>query len=959
MIRYFGIILLLPLSLTSFAQEFREDSLNRLLETEEITPALIDRLNQESNAVMAENHHWGLEINKMALELADSINYPLGEFRALSIRGNSFWNVGLQDLALSYYLKALEIDVENNAVGYASINNNLGEVFKKKNDFPQALYYYRQAWKIVETQLPDRYPSILSYNIAELYLLWGNIDSAEFYYDTSNRFAILDKNDRGLAYSLQGKGEIQQLRNNLSDAIENHKAAKEIRIRIEDHRGIIQSCFELGECYMRINDFTKAMKEFDEAEEIASRVNANDLLIDVYSLKAELLEKQGMPGDANGYLRMQQQLQDSLHNYSFINSLENTRQALQSEVRLAENQLLKEQRASQEKENQFQIAIIIMISILVLMLILVLFIFYQRQRFSQRNNQKLSEFNRIISRKNQEIENINKGLDERLKNTSKMLYESQEVTRLGSWEFDVKSRLLNFTSEIFKQLGWKVKPSVTFEMIRKLISFEDYLLLKASAFETIRESTKVTCRIRIRVSPGKYTYLNVSFLPEFHEGQLVRLFGTSQDINEQVKQEEQESKIVQSLLEQSSSANLRKLEFHKFLQDLLGQAIEILDVTRAGFWNYKKNELAIQNFQTIDTRSDELESGHVIYEELYPSYFSHLFEERVMAIDDIWNDPRSKEITRSYLQDYDIKSMLSAPVILDGEFLGVLVLEKTGNHHGWNFQEKGYATSLSDIIANAFSTYQVIQLEEEKLQLIENLTTKNRDLEEFGYMISHHLRGPLTQIIGFTNIISDPNFADIQSEIVDRINNAAKKLDNIIKDLSYILEDNELFENPETINLLQVLKSVKDGFGNEINKSGAIFEYDIDPNQEIHTSEKILFRALQNVLSNAIKFRDPGRRLVIAISCRELTDSLEISIKDNGIGIDLEMVGDKIFKMYQRFNLGISGKGLGLYLTKKDLDKIGGKISVESSVDEGSTFIIQLSKSSKISKESILSKVSR
>ncbi len=99
---------------------------------------------------------------------------------------------------------------------------------------------------------------------------------------------------------------------------------------------------------------------------------------------------------------------------------------------------------------------------------------------------------------------------------------------------------------------------------------------------------------------------------------------------------------------------------------------------------------------------------------------------------------------------------------------------------------------------------------------------------------------------------------------------------------------------------------------------------------------------LYNLISNAIKYRHSDRDCIINISTNRINDTCLIQVKDNGIGIDLEKHQNKMFGMYKRFHDHLDGKGLGLFLTKQQIDAMNGKIYVDSKINIGSQFSIEL-----------------
>jgi signal transduction histidine kinase len=97
---------------------------------------------------------------------------------------------------------------------------------------------------------------------------------------------------------------------------------------------------------------------------------------------------------------------------------------------------------------------------------------------------------------------------------------------------------------------------------------------------------------------------------------------------------------------------------------------------------------------------------------------------------------------------------------------------------------------------------------------------------------------------------------------------------------------------------------------------------------------------LLNLISNSIKYRSSNRAPLIKISTHIQDEYTVLTISDNGLGINLDLYREKLFTLYSRFHYHVEGKGLGLYLIKTQVTALGGKIEVESEVDNGITFRI-------------------
>ncbi|RYG06621.1 MAG: ATP-binding protein, partial [Chitinophagaceae bacterium] len=137
----------------------------------------------------------------------------------------------------------------------------------------------------------------------------------------------------------------------------------------------------------------------------------------------------------------------------------------------------------------------------------------------------------------------------------------------------------------------------------------------------------------------------------------------------------------------------------------------------------------------------------------------------------------------------------------------------------------------------------------------------------------------------------------------------------------------------------EILNGACSEFRQEIAETETTITSNFDLAPEIKTIPAYLHSIFHNLISNAIKFRSPDRNLHIEISSELKNDCVCLVIKDNGLGIDLEKYGQKVFILYNRFHLHEPvGKGVGLSLVKTQIEALGGKIELESAPDKGCTF---------------------
>lgn len=230
-----------------------------------------------------------------------------------------------------------------------------------------------------------------------------------------------------------------------------------------------------------------------------------------------------------------------------------------------------------------------------------------------------------------------------------------------------------------------------------------------------------------------------------------------------------------------------------------------------------------------------------------------------------------------------------------------------------------------------------------QIKLVEELNKKNNELMQFNYIVSHNLRSPVAKIMSLTNLMNLVE-DDEKNTIIDYLSISAKQLDEVIKDLNQILSSKSTInEIREKISFKEILLRIFDSLEKQILESNAIINTDIDNNfSEIITIKSYLESILYNLISNSIKYRSNQRQLEINIYINKTKSNFIINVIDNGIGIDLKRHNKDLFTLYKRFNYSVEGKGMGLHMTKNQVEALGGKISIASKLNEGTVITVIL-----------------
>ena len=232
-------------------------------------------------------------------------------------------------------------------------------------------------------------------------------------------------------------------------------------------------------------------------------------------------------------------------------------------------------------------------------------------------------------------------------------------------------------------------------------------------------------------------------------------------------------------------------------------------------------------------------------------------------------------------------------------------------------------------------------LEEKQSVMMKQLSAQNTQLLDFCNIVSHNLRGPLINMSMLVEFIEG-------SDDVDEIKLLTSKLKPVIDSLNTTF--NELVESiqvrqdmevaTEEIVLKDCLQRTLDGLEMEINKAEAEIIVNFDDAPMINYPPKYLNSIFHNLVSNALKYRSPDRKPRIELSTRKNPNSVLLMVRDNGLGIDLLKHKDNVFKIGKVFHKHPNAKGLGLYMTKTQIEAMGGQIWVESTPDSGAIFYI-------------------
>ncbi|PRX49874.1 PAS domain-containing sensor histidine kinase [Salegentibacter salegens] len=251
-----------------------------------------------------------------------------------------------------------------------------------------------------------------------------------------------------------------------------------------------------------------------------------------------------------------------------------------------------------------------------------------------------------------------------------------------------------------------------------------------------------------------------------------------------------------------------------------------------------------------------------------------------------------------------------------------------------NGEVKGFYVHMADISP--------IKKLEKKLQKSNAKVKKqNNRLLNFANIVSHNLKSYSGNIESLLKLYENADSDKEKAEIWTYLKSLSSEFSSTVADLNAIVKLKNQKEISFTdLSLNQFIERAKNILRVEIKESKATIKNRVDEGTTIKANPAYLESILLNILSNSLKYRNPEKPLEIELSSDFKKQQSVLSIKDNGLGIDLKKYGKDLFGMYKTFHGNADAQGIGLFITKYQVEAMGGEISVESEVKRGTTFNI-------------------
>ncbi len=418
---------------------------------------------------------------------------------------------------------------------------------------------------------------------------------------------------------------------------------------------------------------------------------------------------------------------------------------------------------------------------------------------------------------------------------------------------------------------------------------------------TVKNGDTWTGQFLNKKKNGEFYWESAAISPIKNEkGEITHILGIKEDITERKHHEEK-----LRLSEEKYKIVADNTYNWEFWENTKGELVYVSPSCEM-ITGYTSHEL-VENAQLMKKliHPDDLDSYLMHRKETFVKWGSHKCEFRIV---DKWGE--IKHIGHICQPAFDSS----------GNFLGI----------------RGTNVDITDKVIQIEKIQNLLKIEEEQ----------NKRLLNFTHIVSHNLRSHTANMQGILSLLEYEKPEMFKHEYIEMMKQSAENLNETISHLNMVLDVTKAQnEKWNKINLATVIKRTFESISILAKNANVELINEVSPEISMPVIPAYLDSIVLNLLTNAIKFSSPDKESFARVYCEIIENNkLKIVFEDNGLGIDLERYRAKLFRMYNTFHKHKDSKGLGLFITKNQVEAMGGEIDVESKPNEGTKFYVILNR---------------
>lgn len=512
--------------------------------------------------------------------------------------------------------------------------------------------------------------------------------------------------------------------------------------------------------------------------------------------------------------------------------------------------------------------------------------------------------------------------DQEKRHIEEILNKTSDVARIGTWELDlVKQKIMwdRITREIHE-----VEENFEPELESAIDFYEEGIHrdnLQRAVERAVEEGVSFDNEFLINTARGQKKWVRSIGQAEFKAGKCIRLYGLFQDVDLIRKAQIELNRVNQELtaiLDSGTHVSIISTDlegvvthFSKGAETLLGYSAGEMVGTYTPAIIHLESEVIARGKELSELYGREISGFDVFVEAAKQGSFEN------------------REWT------YVSKAGEKFPV----QLVVTGIRDEQGKLEGY----LGIATDISEIKEKERSLKEVNENLEE---LASKLTNQNKQLASFAQITSHNLRAPVSNLMALLSLYKNCDDIEEREELIEKFGSVIHHLSDTLNDLMEALKIQDAANRKlEKVSFKNVMDKTLELLAGQVLENNIQIDYNFDEADEIIYDASYMDSIFLNLISNAIKYRSPERKLKLKIETkREIDDLIALHVEDNGLGINLKRHGKKIFGLHKTFHRNKDARGVGLYLTKTQVEALGGVIEVYSEVDKGTEFVIKFNK---------------